>query len=113
MEVVNWIFVFGAWVGVAQFGNSPNCVYDGSVFYMFKKTCNLDRAVLGFMVMLWLTWSVSLAIMVKLKVTERKDSAQAKEIEMRIKNVVEETSRQRNSAVANADLEMAARQEKM
>lgn len=103
LELVNWVFIFAAWVGVAQFGNSPNCVYDSSIFSMFRKTCDLDRAVLGFLILLWLTWTVSLAIMIKLKINEHRDSTQSKEIELRIKNVVEETTKQRNSAAVLAN----------
>lgn len=107
LEVISWVFTFGAWVGVAQFSNSPNCVYDASVFSLFRKTCELDRAVLGFLILLWFTWTISLAIMVKLKVSEKRDSTQSKEIEMRIKSVVEETSRYRNAQPVshNGDLE--------
>lgn len=41
--------------------------------------------------------------MIKLKINEHRDSTQSKEIELRIKNVVEETTKQRNSAAVLAN----------
>lgn len=102
VESLNWLFLFASWISLAQFGNSPNCHAALAFHKSFIKTCTLDRAVLGFMVLLWFTWSISLIVMVRLKLNEAQERANTKEIEMRIKTAVELQAREANSASNNS-----------
>lgn len=97
LEALNWIFLFAAWVSIAQFGNAPNC-HRAVLFHRdFIKTCTLDRALLAFLILLWIAWSLSLAIMIRLKLNESLEKRSTKEIELRIKNAVESQAREHSS----------------
>lgn len=92
LEVLNWIFIFAAWVSIAQFGTSSNCHPSHLSHALFAKTCGLDRALVAFMILLWVAWTISLVIMIRLKLNEAQDQKSTKEIEMRIKSAVEHQS---------------------
>lgn len=91
LECLNWLFTFASWIALAQYGNSPNCDPPSHYRSAFGKTCGLDKALLAFLIMLWFTWSLSLVIMARLKLNESLEQKGTKEIEMRIKNAVEQS----------------------
>lgn len=80
LELINWVFTFAAWVALAQFG-AVKCD---------TRTCSIDRALLGVMVLTWVLWSGSLSIIARLIVVERRERIDAREIEMRIKSAITE-----------------------
>ena len=86
VELVNWVFLFASWVSVASFQGGSHCTDNDRRF--FQPICDVDGALVAFQVLLWLSWSVSLGLLVKLKINERKDYNTSQEIEMRIKNAV-------------------------
>lgn len=89
LEVLNWIFVFASFVSIAQYGASPECDNRNLFYKPFSAPCRTDKALVGFGVLLWLTWSASLIIICKLKLRERREDQASKEMEMRIRNAVE------------------------
>ncbi|CCG83676.1 protein of unknown function [Taphrina deformans PYCC 5710] len=97
LESLNWLFLFAAWVSIAQFGNSTNCDPTYTVHRDALRTCQLDRVLLAFLILSWLAWSVSLVIMVRLKLDEARNRQTTKEIEMRIKAAVETQAREHAS----------------
>lgn len=89
LELSNSIFVFAIWVAMAQYGSSPNCQPSTFGRRLFPTICDLDKALVAFSILLWLLWVLSLGLMIKLKISERKDQKTSKEIELRIKQAVE------------------------
>lgn len=103
LEVLNWTFTFASWIAIAQFSASPNCATK-FLHKIFYKSCEIDRALLGFLILLWMSWSTSLSIMIRLKITERRDQRTSKEIELRIKNAVETQSGMAQSDDSQAEV---------
>jgi hypothetical protein len=104
IEFLNWIFVFASFVSIAQYGASPNCDNRNLFYRPLSAPCRTDKALVGFGVLLWLTWSASLFIICKLKVRERREDQSSKELELRIRNAVE---RQADEAAVHASAPVA------
>lgn len=91
LEMLNWLFTIAAWISISQYLAGPNCASGEAGFmHLFSKTCHLERALVAFLLLLWLTWCLSTVILVRLKLRERRDARQSKEIELRIKTCVQE-----------------------
>lgn len=87
VELVNWIFLFASFIAIASFQAGTFC--SGEVFRRrLGLICDIDSALIAFQVLLWLAWSLSLGLLVKLKHDERQDFKTSQEIELRIKNAV-------------------------
>lgn len=91
LEMLNWLFTIAAWISISQYLAGPNCTSGEAGFmHFFSKTCHLERALVAVMLLLWCTWCLSATILVRLKLRERRETRQSREIELRIKTVVQE-----------------------